>query len=453
MLRRFAISCLMTVLVLPVAARTRPHYGGLLRMETEGDAWSPHSELARSLVFDGLTRMDADGTARPSLAVGWASDNNDHRWEFWLRPGVHFHDGVALTSAAVESSLTAACGTGCLWGAVHAVGSEVVFTSDAPMPNLPALLAGPDYLIARSGMIGTGSPMQMSGLTVGTGAFAIEQYSNGVLSLTANDACWQGRPFLDKIEIHGHKAIRDQWLDLSVGRVDVVDVPAELLRQARDQHMTVIASPSISLLALAVADGGVLFNPNLRSAIALAVDRSALSNFIFQKQGEITASLLPNELTGYEFLFQTDRDINRARELRGGLTAPTLNLSTENNPAMQLAAQRLALNLREASLNVQVIPAGAPQHNDMTLLRLTLRSNQPRPALELMLRSVGVMTPVLEETPAGLYRTEHDFLDTHTLIPLLYLPRAYATAGRVRDLRLSSDGVPLLAGVSLEDTP
>ena len=453
MLRRFAISCLVAALALPVVARTRPHYGGTLRVEIESDAWSPHSELARSLVFDGLTRMGADGTAHPSLAVRWASENNDHRWQFWLRPGVHFQDGTALTSAAIETSLTGSCGAACPWGAAHAVGTEVIFTSDTPMPNLPALLAGDEFLISRSGSINAGSPAQLSGPNIGTGPFEIDQFSNGMLSLAANDTCWQGRPFLDKIEIYGHKAVRDQWLNLSVGRADLVEVPAEQLRQARDQHMTVLISPPISLLALAVADTGALYNPNLRAAIAMAVDRSALSNVIYQKQGEITGGLLPPELTGYGFLFPPDRDISKAHELRGGLTAPVLTLSTENNPAMQLAAQRLALNLHEAGLNVQVAPATVPQHTDMVLLRLTLRSSQPKAALELLVRSVGVATPVLEDTPAGLYRTEHDFLETHTLIPLLYLPRAYAAAGRVRDLRLSPNGVPLLPGVSLEDTP
>ena len=48
---------------------------------------------------------------------------------------------------------------------------------------------------------------------------------------------------------------------------------------------------------------------------------------------------------------------------------------------------------------------------------------------------------------------EREFLETHTLIPLLYLPRAYAISGRVRDLRLSMDGTPLLADASLQDAP
>jgi ABC-type transport system substrate-binding protein len=205
------------------------------------------------------------------------------------------------------------------------------------------------------------------------------------------------------------------------------------------------------LLAVTISDSGALANPNLRAAIALAVDRSALSNVIFQKQGEITASLLPAEVTGYSFLFPADRDLSKAHELRGGVTPPTLTIIAESGAAMQLAAQRIALNLRDAGFNVQVANASAPQHIDLTLRRLTLESNQPQPALESMLRAAGLAIPVLERTPEGLYKIERQVLDTHMLIPLLYLPRAYAIGGRVRDLHLSVDGTPQLADVSLSD--
>ena len=457
--RQVAISCLLVVLALPAAARTRPRYGGTLRVEVEGDPWTRSGvqpgSLARRLVFDSLTRMDADGAPEPALAVRWASENNDHRWQFWLRPGVHFQDGSALTSAAVEASLTGSCGANCPWTAVHAVGSTVVFTGDAPMPNLPELLASDDFSITLAGQANSSATMAMGPLIgpfIGTGAFQVEGFTNGVLTLTANETSWEGRPFLDKIEIAGHKSIRDQWLDLSVGRADLVEVPAEQLRQAHEQRLTVIASPPVDLLALAVADGGVLSNPNIRAAIALAVDRIAISNVIFQKQGEITASLLPASVTGYSFLFPADRDLNKARELRGGLTPPPITLSTDGGAAMMLAAQRIALNLREAGFNVQVASAGAPQHADIVLLRLTLASNQPQAGLELLLRRVGVAVPVRENSPAGLFREERDFLGTHTLIPLLYLPRAYAVGGRVRDLRLSRDGEPLLGGVSIQSS-
>lgn len=445
MLRRFAISCMVAALALPGAARTRPRYGGTLRVEVEGDPWQRPGGLARGLVLDGLTAMSLDGTARPALAVEWKSENDNHRWQFRLRPGVRFQDGSPLNSSGVVASLTDECGGECPWTAVHAAGSSVVFTSDSSLPNLPELLAGDDYRIA---LAGAGNPVTAP---VGTGPFQFTAFSNGILTLAANDNCWQGRPFLDAIEIRTNRSIQYQWLDLNVGRADLVEVPAEQLRQAHDQRLTVVAAPSVSLLALTVADTGALANPNLRAAIALAVDRGALSNVVFQKQGEITASLLPAEVTGYGFLFPAERDLNKAHELRGGVSPPSITLAAEGGPAMQLAAQRIALNLHDAGFNVQVAASSASQRGDLTLRRLALASNQPQPALESILRAAGLSIPVSESTPEGLYKTEREILDTHTIIPLLYLPRAYAVSGRVRDLRLSLDGTPQLANVSLSD--
>ena len=162
---------------------------------------------------------------------------------------------------------------------------------------------------------------------------------------------------------------------------------------------------------------------------------------------------MPAEVTGYSFLFPSDRDLSKAHELRGGATPAPLTLGAEGGAAMQLAAQRIALNLRDAGFNIQVANAGAPQHIDLTLRRFTLESNLPQAALESILRAAGLAVPVLESTPEGLYKIERQVLDTHMIIPLLYLPRAYAIGGRVRDLRLSLDGAPQLAGVSLEDAP
>ncbi|MGA2351664.1 MAG: ABC transporter substrate-binding protein [Terracidiphilus sp.] len=442
MLRQVAISCLIVAMALPAAARTRPHYGGTLRVDIEGEVWQRPGGLARRLVLDGLTRMEADGAVHPALAVRWESENQDHRWQFWLRPGVHFHDGSVLTAVVVLNALNSACGANCPWAAVHIVGLSVVFTCDSPMPNLPALLAGDQYLISTDA---TGS--------IGTGPFQLNGFNNAVMTLSANENCWQGRPFVDAVEIRVHRAIRDQWLDLSIGRADLVEVPAEQLRQAHEQRLTVLQSPPVSLLALSVASSGVLGNPDLRAAIALAVDRGALSNVIFQKQGEVTASLLPSALSGYSFLFPTERDLNKSHEKHGGFTPPPLTMAEPGGSAMQLAAQRIALNLHDAGFNVQVVAEGGTRPADLALLRLPLASNQPQAALEAMLRSTGIQSPVLEQSPAALYKVERDFLETHTLIPLLYLPRAYAIGSRVRDLRLSPDGTPLLAGASLEDAP
>ena len=443
MSRRFAISVFVVLVTVLGQARTRPHYGGTLRVEIEGDPWEQSNGIARRLVYDGLTRMDAGGIPAPALAVEWKPDNDRHRWQFRLRPGVHFSDGTAVTSVNVVSSLNASCLSNCPWGAVRAVGGAVVFTSDSPMPVLPALLASDAYLIA----LPNPNPSSDDRL-LGTGPYQAAGFANNVLKLTANENCWQGRPFADAIEIRVHRAVRDQWLDLTVGRSDIVEVPAELVRQAQQNHLRVLTSPSVALLALEVSDTGALANPMLRAAISFAIDRGALSNVIYQKQGEVTASLLPAEITGYSFLFPTDRDLNKAHELRGGLTPAQLTLSAPGNPTLQLAAQRIALNLREAGFNVQV--ATGVQRGDLHLRIFALESRDPQSSLESLLRTEGQTVPANDSSPGALYKVEHEFLDRKTLIPLLHLRCAYAASGRVRDLHLDAAGTPDLANASLE---
>jgi peptide/nickel transport system substrate-binding protein len=447
-LRRFAISCLAALLTLPVAARTRPHYGGTLHVEIEGDPWKRPDGMARRLVLDGLTVLDGSGSVRPALATDWESDSGDHHWQFRLRPGVHFHDSTPLTSVNVVASLNAACPADCPWTAVRAVGSSVVFLGDAAMPNLPALLAGDEFLIALT----VTSDGKTPNGNIGTGPFQLTGFSNGVLSLAAYGNCWQGRPFADAIELHVHRAVRDQWLDLGVGRADVVEVPAEMMRQAQQQRLSVVTSRPVSLLALQVSDAGALANPVLRTAIALAIDRGALYNVIFQKQGEITASLLPQSLTGYGFLFPADRDLNKAHELRGGLTTPPLTLSGDGSGAVQLAAQRIALDLRESGFNVQMAKANEP-HSDLVLRKLPLAGADPAATLEELLRSAGQPPVSIVPDPSALLKAERDLIDRHTLVPLLNLPRAYATGARMRDFHLRADGEPDLAAASLEDAP
>jgi ABC-type transport system substrate-binding protein len=439
----------MAGVVLSAGARTRPHYGGTLHVEIEGDPWQRPDGLPRRLVFDGLTMLDSNGVVHPALATDWESENSDHRWQFHLRPGVHFHDGTPMTSVNVVASLNLSCSDNCPWTAVRAVGSSVVFTGDSPMPNLPALLAGGDFLISLTITADGKTPNG----AIGTGPFQLTGFNNGVLTLVANENCWQGRPFVDAVEIRVHRPIRDQWLDLGVGRADVVEVPAEQIRQAQQQRLDIVASRPVTLLALQVTDTGALANPALRAAIAFAVDRGALFNVIYQKQGEVTASLLPRALTGYSFLFPTDRDLNKAHEVRGGLAVQPLTLSVEGNGAMQLAAQRIALNLHEAGFNVQVVGATNPPHADLVLRKIEFEGGEPAAVLESLLRSARQSEPAVARNEDELFKNEREILDRHTLVPLLDLPRAYAIGARVRDFQMHTDGSPDLAGTSLEDAP
>lgn len=453
MLRQAAISAMLLCATIAASARTRPHYGGALRIEVYGDAWASDG-LARRLVLDGLTRLSDSGAAEPALALQWSQQNHEQRWEFQLRSGVRFHDGTPLTADAVVVSFTTLCANQassnnptpapqaqCPWNAVYAAGPmSVIITTAKPLPDLPELLAQTQFAVSKK---------DPSGVLEGTGPFRVSGFTNGALMLTAYADCWQGRPFLDSVEIFQHRSPRDQWLDLSVGRADIVQVPPELLRQAQQQHLNVLVSRPVDLLALAIPAQGVFADAGMRQSAALAVDRAALYNVIFQKQGEVTASLLPQQVSGYAFLFATDHDLNRARSLRGGAFPTPLLLGTESGGAtMHLAGERLALNLHEAGFNVRMAPLGTPAA--ITLRLVHLEGIDPRAALDEMLAAFELNITVNGVNSRSLCQAESSALQPDTVVPLLWLPRAWALGERVRDIRLSPDGEPLLADVSLE---
>jgi peptide/nickel transport system substrate-binding protein len=458
-LRRFALSSLLTqvafigVLVVSSAmahARTRPHYGGSLRVEVEGDPLQKPDGIAWRLLLDGLTRKDTDGTIRPSLAVRWSAEDNNHRWQFWLRPGVNFHSSRPLNALAVVTSLEESCrATACPWSAVRVLGQAVVFTSDNPIPDLPSLLSENEFLIKQTPVIEANG----ASTVIGTGPFRMKDSSSNTLQLEANDDCLQGRPFADAIEIDAHRATRDQWMDLSLGKADLAEVRPGDVRQARQQRLNVIVSPAVTLLALEVYNSEL--TPQLRAALAMAVDRGALYQVIFQKQAEVTASLLPASLSGYSFLFSSDRDLNHAQALRGGITPPPLALAYDGTGPIQLAAERLALNLHDAGFNVRVVAPGPNGYisprTDLILRSFPLTSGTPSDALNGLLRRLGQNSTAAYSDAAATFKAEHDFLDQHTVIPLLDLPRAWAVSGRMRDLHLTAEGFPDLANASLEN--
>jgi hypothetical protein len=84
------------------------------------------------------------------------------------------------------------------------------------------------------------------------------------------------------------------------------------------------------------------------------------------------------------------------------------------------------------------------------LKRIHLEAGDAAAGLDEMLEHFG--QPIQEEAGhlEALYKAERDFLKTYQAIPLLYLPRALAFGERVRNLRLTGDGTPMIADVSID---
>jgi peptide/nickel transport system substrate-binding protein len=260
-------------------------------------------------------------------------------------------------------------------------------------------------------------------------AFNIARWEAGRRAVyDANENPPGGRPFLDSIDIQMGKTLRDQSIDLELGRADIVELgPGELLRQSAGRR--VWSSSPVRVIAL-------LFNRRIddiriREALALAVDRSAIHSVLMQRQGEVSAALLPQWISGYAFLFPTASDAGRARALLAGVPPGqrTLSLGVEDAAARPIA-ERIALNARYVGLAVSVFPQGA--NADVRLVEVRVVSADPARALASLAAALGLATPPHADSVEALEAAERALLGGFRVVPLIHLPDVYGVSPRVK---------------------
>lgn len=430
--RLLATSSLAVCLMATASARTRPNYGGTLRVETREAA--DRVESMRGLIGETLVSIDGQGRLVANLATRWESQNGDRRWQFWLRHDVRFHDGTPLDTAAVASVISSVGIEGC--PSIRGVGDSLVIECNSSLPSLPAQLALSRYSVIKEGAVGTGS-------------FRIEEASPIKTTLAANDEYRNGRPYIAKIEITGNRSIREQLLNATVSRTDVAEVNAEAIRRAQQDHLRVLTSGNTQLIAIAIADD---VDPQLRQTLAASIDRAAILNFIFQKQGEVSRGVLPNWLTGYANLFPSEPNLSRARELRSQIRQqPALRIAYDD-PTLQLVAERVALNAREAGIALQPISGVAATGAGLRILRVPLTSLDPPTALSEAFRSAGVAAANTASTGIGAtFRSEEQVISSAVIVPLVYVPNAVVYSERVRNASTDTIEGPDFANIWVEE--
>jgi peptide/nickel transport system substrate-binding protein len=258
-----------------------------------------------------------------------------------------------------------------------------------------------------------------------SGGFAITRWEAGRRAVyEAEENAPGGRPFLDSVEIAMGRPLRDQSIDLELGKADLVELgPNELRRQSLSRRVWFSAPVRI----LALVFGPREIDARLREALALAVDRSAIHTVLLQRQGEISGALLPQWLSGYAFLFPAQADLGKARGLAAGARAITLGV--EDNAARPIA-ERIALNARDAGLTVFIAARGAP--SDVRLVELRVSSLEPARALAGLAAALGLPEPQHTDSPEALFAAERALLEGFRVIPLIHLPDVYGVGPRVR---------------------
>lgn len=433
-LRSLAISSVVGVLLATSAlAETRPQYGGTVRIETRSSAFlAPGSygadDTLSRLIFDTLTVSDASGNLQPALATTWQGSEDSRRWQFWLRTNAMWHDGAPVTATDVAQIIAAANGS---WR-VRAVGDSIVIETDAVMPGMAAEMALMRNAIIRK------SP---EGELVGTGPYKLVSNVNGRVVLQVNQEYWRGRAFTDSVEITTARSLRDQALDLDVGRTDMTEAAIEDLRRGASPRSRVLASRPVEVMALVFSPkGGPVRDDRVREAIALSLDRNAIQTVLLQRQGEAGASLLPQWMTGYSFAFAATQDLTRARQLRTESGAKAIAVGYSSADALaRVIAERVVLNARDGGFAAQLVTDVASA--DLVVERITLRSADPWAALSQAASEYGVPVEFKGATWQDLFNAERDFLAKRVVVPIVHLPRVYAVAPRLRNVSIGPEGV------------
>ncbi len=357
-----------------------------------GDATTRDELLVVSALFTPLTRVEAEGRARPGLALSWSADEDATRWRFELDPDARFHvpeeDGGprAVTAEDVAFAWDRAAREGragflledvrgyeavaegrrdALEG-VQAVDErtlEVVL--DRPHGQLDVLVSHPSLApVPRERW--QEDPDREQDRPVGNGPFVMAEPDAPEREIRVRAVDEPGRlqhSAVDEIFFH-RLPPDDAYVAFQQERVHVAPVPSGALRSARARHGDldrgdpggVDLGRSPALTALGVRADGALDDPELRQAVSAAIDRQALVEAL-PDQGSVAADalLLPQLRAAEEGRCDhCSYAPFAARATLGSADVETLTLVIDDAPAHEPLVERLVADLAAVGVTLEV---------------------------------------------------------------------------------------------------
>ena len=365
-----------------------PRQGGVLRLAlTEPSGLDParaedtYQGFVIAQIFEGLVNLDANLNVVPAIARSWLVESGGLVYHFVIRPGARFHNGRPVTAEDVAWSFLRAAKTPGGFARehmAHIVGGLAAMAGEAPTisgvrvdgpqaltitlvepyaPFLNVLATAQMRIVPRESVLGPGADFAHH--PVGSGPFQLDEWRRGErIVLTASDAYWKGRPYLDRVEIDvapGHddrvfEAFLNGDVDLAAfGKADRQRVPA---------GATVVQRLEMAVTCLGLNVAAPPFDdPRVRRAAALSLDRDA----ILEASGRVavpTRGIVPLGMVGGPpQVLAPSRDADEAREalehLGGRKPAVAELWSNGTSPRTRATAQAIGRNLESVGIPVR----------------------------------------------------------------------------------------------------
>ncbi|HEY7948656.1 MAG TPA: ABC transporter substrate-binding protein [Acidimicrobiales bacterium] len=313
--------------------------------------WDATGYAYANAVFDTLTAIAADASARPYLASSVTPNPDMTVWTVTLRPNVVFHDGSPLTADVVLQNYKALQASALSGQALKPISKvttsgdlTVIFTTDEPLVAFPAYLATQvGFIIALSQLDNTKSGTQNP---VGTGPFKIVAWEpNDHFTVERNPNYWRkGLPYLDTVTFKPIVSDQSRELSLKSGTVDLMvshdpGIIADLSTDPNYQQVTDLnqtaGQPDMDFICL-----NTTIEPTndimVRQALAYATDAEQVVKLFGRGVTSVNQSLFPQGSiyraadNGYP-----KYDLNKAKQLvaqaapnhGGSITVPLVDIT------------------------------------------------------------------------------------------------------------------------------
>lgn len=329
------------------------------------------SERIDELLFDALLIRDEHLNVQPALAERWEIPD-PLTYVFHLHRGVTFHDGRALTSRDVKWTLDSL-----LEGKIRSTKSAayrfvdhidtpddltVVFHLKEPNSTLLWNLSE-----GASGIVPYGSLDEMTRQPIGTGAFKfVSAEQDKEIILARNDNYWGAKARLARIRFTIVPDATTRALELRKGSADAAinALSADtVVALGREPNLQIERAPGtvLSYLAFNLHDS-VLKDVRVRQAIAYAVDRSPLLQYIWRGFAQPAQSILPKQSWAYDQEVPVyPHDPEKARQILDSAGYPAhngirfhLTMKTSPEESTRLMAAVWQQQLREVGIALDI---------------------------------------------------------------------------------------------------